>query len=390
MDVRDSAQRNSAVRVAQGHQSGFAEAVSKQAKENCASKKAKDEEQRALRDATSLDSTSLSQSILSCSKTLREMRGCQWLGMRHTCPTLVAATTASDARPESSVVQLAHDWQKRHLGLPESPPTRARTRPQPACYREGTCTCGAGRRFHREIMQRCQKNIQEFLQNKGLSDFLIEGKIILAWIRTPIDNEEEAAVEPHVIWSYVALHYKKPWRPTMILLKLLQELDHQTSLRRLLNDACDNEAFTFEIVTEDKGGVSNVPALRTWRHFVLDMNVDSRWALRFLSLSDRNRVSLMPVGRVTALTLDTEATPVWNGVGVAGDAAEDLLNFLLPVGAEQGYVDNNNEDEDVQSNGSGHISEEDRQRNHIGTDDAFLAILSWDLGFVTVCCAGQI
>ena len=354
LDVRDHAQSSTSMRVVQGLQSGFSEAVSKQARENCAKKRVFDEKRRAARSSTSLDASSLSPSLLSCSKTLREMRGCQWLGMRHVCPTLVAGTSASDAKPEVPLLQLANSWQKRHTGIPEAPATRTRTQPQQACFREGSCMCKAAQRLHRELMKRCNKNIQGYLQGKGLSERLQDGQIILGWIRTGLDDDEESAEEPEVIWSYVALHYKKPWRPTLLMLRLLH-LPSETpaSLRRLLGNSCANESFNFEIITEDKGGFSGLPAFRTWREFILGMSLECRWSLRFFSLSDRNRVSLLPVGRVTAIPLDSEATSVWRGPDPVGAPAQELLDVLLPPG-EQGDDDNGDE-ADVQSNGSGNV-----------------------------------
>ena len=269
------------MRAVQGSKSGFSEAVSQQARENCKKKKEIDLSRHNARDRALQDAVSLGQAVLASSNTLQGMKNCHWQGMTHICPTLVAVASATDATPDAPLQLLAQDWQSRHQGVPELPQARRRTRPQPACFKEGTCMCRPHHKQHRELMKRCNKSIQDFLQNNAIADYLTEGQVVMAWVRTPKETEEGAPVAaPQVTWSSVPLHYKKPWRPTLLLLRLLN-IDDETCSKQLLEETCEDQPFNFEILLEDKAGFSRVPCLRSWRQFILDIDLAFRWSLRF-------------------------------------------------------------------------------------------------------------
>ena len=194
------------------------------------------------------------------------------MGFSHVCPTLFATTTASEATPEAPLHVLAQAWQQRHHGIPDS--RAKKTRPQSSCFKEGTCMCKPQHRMHQLLLKECNKLIQEFFHNRGLTDLLVEGQIVLAWVQSRPEGEEDGAeTELEVRWSYVALHYKKPWRPTLLLLELVPS-DDVVGGRLLLEETCAGRPFNFQIQKEDKGGFTGVPAFRSWRDFVLSMAID--------------------------------------------------------------------------------------------------------------------
>ena len=147
--------------------------------------------------------------------------GCQLWCFPHPCLSFEAHMSVKDASSEAllgeqTASSLRKEWQRMHMGIREESFSTIAHERQPAqqispsrCCLAGRCCCRQDphTRFWVKAQQALQKQL---LTNK--QDELMAGRLILEWKA----DLRVCGEQPHKRWTHVALHYKKPWRPTLL------------------------------------------------------------------------------------------------------------------------------------------------------------------------------
>ena len=219
----------------------------------------------------------------------------QWTSVPHTCEALHCQVCPSQWPPGSiegfdTVSELQQAWSDRHLGvrhidastLPPPPPQRAQQlhqkQQQRRCFLAGRCLCTGPGRVLSAFWSRITSSLKSLLI-EHMHD-LVDAQLILQWYYSgelrrkratrKSSQEQHIPVEEVIAYTHIPLHYKKPWRPTFLVLNHLGQVKNET-----------NEVFIFEPVIRN-----NVLELKNVYQFAETLQKDRHVSVSVLRLTD--------------------------------------------------------------------------------------------------------
>ena len=185
----------------------------------------------------------------------------------------------------SSMDCLRKGWHERHLGQRKVDPVKLKGVKLPRCLAEGHCHCArsAEGRLISTRQAAAKSAIQLLCSGKQGQLSLQHGDIILVWASDPTHSKSIS----HRV-TYIACHYMKPWRPT--LLELLIPTDAQEHFTTSFSgqtthaqgDSQRDEHFTFKVARNSDGG----PAFLSWLSFLGSLDSSCKWWVSRLHLSE--------------------------------------------------------------------------------------------------------
>ena len=231
---------------------------------------------------------------------LRERRGLKdlvpWVPVPHSCPSAIARLEAwkySDVgNLTGQKAGLARAWKRRHQGLPKKS-DKWKARPDHRCWQQGFCVCSGQGRLVNTCWNNAKKIIQRTLARElGLKEKFLKGEVCLRWRPEELQQEGEGAEPSPILWTYVALHYQKPWSPLFMMMEEVVDRVHDKGkvLRALVDD-------------------NHCPRFQAPLEMVNELNLQHTWHLQFFYLSTSRHAFPLSNGCVVVLPGDGHADP---------------------------------------------------------------------------------
>ena len=356
--------------------------LSKEVRRLQGERKADKDAQDALSEHAKEHLAQATSELISTTRTLRQLG--QWQPVPSFCEIAALQFDVrgmTDYLNKDSVSHQAADWAERHRGVTQAERNaNVRGMRQSRCCVAGTCVCGRTRQSRRASSLRSSalKVMQTHLFNsKAAEKFLLDAEVVILWIC----HTENKVVLDHCV-SFIPCHYRRPWRPTFLQLRV-----HASSKASLLNrcsmlldDAAVlrpllDEYYAFEVVLDEFAG----PSFKTVPELFLEFDMRSCWSMSIMYLSQRAAPLPHGVGLVKAFSAhDAAAFPFWTVADVNADFGawddEDPKDDPGKVDAKDAFSEGeeNDEDEDIVKGDEKMKSEEGIS----GFDEEFLSF--WD------------
>ena len=140
-----------------------------------------------------------------------------------------------------SISQLQEEWVETHVTLDPLATSIPKAIPMTRCRFVSECCCDNVRSRH---IAAVTKTIKQLLKDNALENALCQGEIIIEWRSSPEVKEENAMQDTSAsLWTFVPLHYQRPWRPVLLQLKLL-EMNDDSNMAEFEVQGSGEESYT--------------------------------------------------------------------------------------------------------------------------------------------------
>ena len=218
-------------------------------------------------------------------------------------------------------------WQRRHEGLLGHDSQIQAPKLESLCCRQGRCLCRGAGVLMRRFWTKAQRHVKTLLQHPDTSKkHLGAGLLCFCWTEFSL---EEAALGK--LYTYVPFHSFRPWEPTFLC------------MRRCHREDDPADALTLALQLQDEMPLFVMPY-----DFVATCNLDSKWGLVILKLSEHPRPFPHSAGQCRVLRpLLREADNIfWHGSvaeaqrmrtrrGAPRPVAPHRARFAVPLNQEQ-------------------------------------------------------
>ena len=282
------------------------------------------EDIQADRDRVRREGESKAKDLLAGHCVLASMSDGEWVSFNHSCPALAFTVASHHAQTRmqetsASARQLSSQWVARHRPVPADAKSRTRSAQVASCFREGICHCGPRNKLLRDLLAAAQTVMKRASAQKHVQKMWVDGLVVLCWFSPA--TEEQAA---EVVYTWVALHYLRPWRPTLLLLRSKAEAVLSSAVQGSSADRHSERPVTLEIVVERSGDREQIPAFRTLLGLLSTLDVGRPWFLRVMHLSQNRCPAECPFSMVRAHPSEV-VEQVWNPDATDMDLALEVL-----------------------------------------------------------------
>ena len=286
-----------------------------------AEKRAQREKDKELYERVFQDVPHRTRQLLRTRQRLEEL-DVEWLCLPHSCDQLVAKFSAERMVKEQSfqdqnLHQLADSWQTKHTGIPRSSWTHCRD-PGPGrhmrCYQQNFCICRGRGREVGYIEGKLNAFLRTCSEDPSLERALRHGGVVLHFQNKSVREGDEAAAENLNYFMHVPLMYLRPYRATLLELRLLAtmpiadipDLPSQTEAANPVD--ADGEPILLEVAPDE----ANKPPFKTCCDFLNSLNLDCAWFVQICLLSTRCRPVNRLGGVVFMMRTDHPSACIWH------------------------------------------------------------------------------
>ena len=257
--------------------------------------------------------SSSSPATVQATRSLREVG--QWLqgvgmGGREVCSLCFDVDDLCGKVGDNfNISQLHAAWQKEHDALPAAATRKFITPSETLCHRSGICVCrrtaqGLGRKL---LWIEAEKLLKQQFRNKHDSQVLLGGEVVCFWYGVGKQDKQN-----HILVTSVPLQYARPWRPTFLRLRVLDE--EMAPLEVWLQNCVEKQGNDELYVTCCLELDNNLPMFASPFQFTACLDPELRWLMVMGSLSKRPCPWPHSVGFVRVLLLgQAEAVCFWRG-----------------------------------------------------------------------------
>ena len=231
--------------------------------------------------------------LLAENHYLRDNRQGIYFGLIHSCPAMQISSALSKMTPTTvadlgSLKSLQKKWEASHIGVKPGKVDAAKKQAKRLCEQLGVCWCSRHMRPRHRMLVSITKGLKKLTSTFHLEEQLHSGTVVCLWTSaTEVENRSAR------LWTPIPLHYRRPWRPTLVQ---MTEVDFDGAKVELRLAADQMETL-----------LSSLDSL------VLQFDISKQWHLTLGVLSSSSRVCGHFQGSVYA-TIDPQSRLcVWQG-----------------------------------------------------------------------------